>query len=69
MRERLRLTLLTSATGGLVYELIVLYLEFRYIPQICFLYLHISHQKRTPHLMQRTLNEECIAARTHFNQK
>lgn len=36
-------------TGLLVYELIAPYLEFRFIPLICLLYLHMLHpKKRSP---------------------
>lgn len=57
------------ANRALVYESTVLYLEFRYIPQICFSYLHILSAKRLVHLIQQTTNLENIDAEMRFSQR
>jgi len=52
----------------LVYVLIVLYLEFRYIPQDCFLYLHILHQEKELHQRRRLLGA-ASTGRTRYNRR
>jgi len=58
-----------NANGVPVYESIVLYLEFRYIPQICFLYLHISLRKRTFLRIEKIPSEGGIDGRMPSSQK
>ena len=62
-------TCLHVANEAIAYESTALYLEFRFIPQICFLYLHISPQRKVGLLIRKISNAEYTVARTLFSLK
>ena len=57
------------ANKGIAYESIALYLEFRFIPQICFSYLHTLHQRRIVLRLRKASSVGYTVARMRFSPK